>query len=64
MAAMLQQQHVVQETEPKDWAACGLARNPPPPLLKCPAPHISYEIWHPWLYLWAIWFLAMKHAKI
>ena len=23
MAAMLQQQYVVQETEPRDWAACG-----------------------------------------
>ena len=22
MAAMLQQQYVVQETEPRDWAAC------------------------------------------
>ena len=22
MAAMLQQQHVVQETEPRNWAAC------------------------------------------
>ena len=24
MAAMLQQQYVVQETEPRDWAACGM----------------------------------------
>ena len=24
MAAMLQQQYVVQETEPRDWAACEL----------------------------------------
>ena len=24
MAAMLQQQYVVQETEPRDWAACAL----------------------------------------
>ena len=26
MAAMLQQQYVVQETEPRDWAACALGR--------------------------------------
>ena len=25
MAAMLQQQYVVQETEPRDWAACALS---------------------------------------
>ena len=39
--------------------------NPPlPHVFKCPARHISYEIWPPWLHLWAIWLLAMKHAKI
>ena len=26
MAAMLQQQYVVLETEPRDWAACGVAQ--------------------------------------
>ena len=28
MAAMLQQQYVVQETEPRDWAACEITRDP------------------------------------
>ena len=28
MAAMLQQQYVVQETEPRDWAACGYLCHP------------------------------------